>query len=273
MHYNESVKNPPLRTPVEINLWQFNDIPVARDQWLDRSRVKKTGSRISTITMLSGDSYSGKIFMDATYEGDLLAAAGVDYHEASYERRREILKEHRNYQQGWLYFVANDPRVPKSVRDEMNRWGLLKDEFLDNGHWPHQIYVREARRMIGHFIMPENELMTRRATPDSVGMGSYTIDSHNVQRYVTPEGYVQNEGDIGVPIRPYPIAYGSLVPKKGQADNLYSTMAFTLLAMSNLPLLSFPIRKRMDMSSSTQSNGYRNKRVTIVYQRRNRNCL
>jgi len=147
-----------------------------------------------------------------------------DYPEASYERRREILKEHRNYQQGWLYFVANDPRVPKSVRDKMNRWGLPKDEFLDNGHWPHQIYVREARRMIGHFIMTENELMKRRTTPDSVGMGSYTIDSHNVQRYVTPEGFVQNEGDIGVPIRPYPIAYGSLVPKKGQADNLYSTI-------------------------------------------------
>lgn len=144
-----------------------------------------------------------------------------DYPEASYERRREILREHENYQKGWLYFVANDPRIPQDVREAMSKWGLARDEFADNGHWPHQIYVREARRMIGQFVMTENELLGRRPTPDSVGMGSYTIDSHNVQRYVTPEGFVQNEGDIGVPTPgPYPIAYGSLVPRKDQAENL-----------------------------------------------------
>jgi len=144
-----------------------------------------------------------------------------DYPEASYERRREILKEHETYQKGWLYFVANDPRVPKDAQNDMRRWGLPKDEFQDNGGWPHQIYVREARRMIGSFVMTENELLKRRPTPQSVGMGSYTIDSHNVQRYITPDGGVQNEGDIGVPTGgPYEIAYGSLVPKRGQADNL-----------------------------------------------------
>jgi hypothetical protein len=144
-----------------------------------------------------------------------------DYPEASYERRRAILKEHETYQKGWLYFIATDPRVPKDVQAEMRRWGLPKDEFTDNGGWPHQIYVREARRMIGAFVMTEHELMKKRPTPDSVGMGSYTIDSHNVQRYVTADGSVQNEGDIGVPLKaPYEIAYGALVPKRGQADNL-----------------------------------------------------
>jgi hypothetical protein len=103
----------------------------------------------------------------------------------------------------------------------MARWGLAKDEFQDNGNWPHQIYVREARRMIGRFVMTENELLKKRPTPDSVGMGSYTMDSHNVQRYITPEGYVQNEGDIGVSTHgPYEIAYGALVPKRGQCENL-----------------------------------------------------
>lgn len=341
---------------------EFN-IPVHRDEWLDRERgVKKSGARITSITMLSGKTYVGKMFVDATYEGDLLAAAGVDYHvgreantvygeqwngvqtgvlhhrhhfgavktrishyfvpgdpksgvlpristappgeygsgdrrvqaycyrmclsdhpenripfpkpngydprqfelllrifeagwretfdkfdpipnrktdsnnhgpfstdnigmnydypEASYERRREILAEHRAYQQGWLYFIANDPRVPRDVQEQMRRWGLPKDEFTDNGHWPHQIYVREARRMVGQFVMTENELTKKKPTPDPVGMGSYTIDSHNVQRYVTAEGFVQNEGDIGVPIKPYAIAYGALVPKRGQAENL-----------------------------------------------------
>jgi hypothetical protein len=147
-----------------------------------------------------------------------------DYPEASYERRRQIIREHETYQKGWLYFVANDPRVPAEVQKEMRNWGLAKDEFKDNGNWPHQIYVREARRMIGAYVMTEHELLKERPTPDPVGMGSYGIDSHNIQRYIIspgPDAYVQNEGDIGVSTNgPYSIAYGSLVPKKGQADNL-----------------------------------------------------
>jgi len=152
-----------------------------------------------------------------------------DYPEASYERRRAIIKEHEQYQKGWLYFIANDPRVPKDVQEEFRQWGLAKDEFKDNGNWPHQIYVREARRMIGAYVMTENELLKKRPTPDSVGMGSYGIDSHNIQRYIIGSGkdaYVQNEGDIGVSTNgPYQIAYGSLVPKKGQADNLFVPVA------------------------------------------------
>ena len=144
-----------------------------------------------------------------------------DYPEASYERRREILKEHEQYQKGWLYSIANDPRVPKEVQEAMRRWGLAKDEFTDNGNWPHQIYVREARRMIGAHVMTEHELLKRRTTPKPVGMGSYMIDSHNVQRYITPEGFVQNEGDIGVSAKgPYQISFGSLTPKRGQCENL-----------------------------------------------------
>lgn len=144
-----------------------------------------------------------------------------DYPDASYERRNEIIAEHRRYQMGLLYFTANDPRVPPDVRDVISRWGLAKDEFTDNGNWPHQLYIREARRMIGEFVMTANELLKKQPTPESVGMGSYTMDSHNVQRYITPEGFVQNEGDIGVSTRgPYQIAYGSMVPKVGQCENL-----------------------------------------------------
>ncbi len=144
-----------------------------------------------------------------------------DYPEGSYEKRREIIKEHETYQKGWLWFIANDPRVPKDVQEEMQKWGLPKDEFTDNGNWSHQLYIREARRMIGDYVMTENELLKKRPTPDSVGMGSYTIDSHNTQRYITPEGYVQNEGDVGVKTKgPYEIAYGSLVPKQDECENL-----------------------------------------------------
>ncbi len=103
-------------------------------------------------------------------------------------------------------------------RPRFRKWGLPKDEFRDNGNWPHQLYIREARRMTGEFVMTENELQKRKPTPEPIGMGSYTIDSHNVQRYITPEGYVQNEGDIGVRVEggPYQIAYGSLVPEARQ---------------------------------------------------------
>lgn len=144
-----------------------------------------------------------------------------DYPEAGYERRGEILREHEDYQKGLMYFLANDPRVPADVRTKMEEWGLAKDEFTDNGNWPHQIYVRESRRMIGEYVVTEHDCLSVRETPEPVGMGSYNIDSHNVQRYVTADGHVQNEGDIGVhPKKPYRIAYGALLPKKSECANL-----------------------------------------------------
>jgi hypothetical protein len=337
------------------------DIPVHRDEWLDREDgVAMKDGRIVTIETLSGKKYTGKMFIDATYEGDLMAAAGVSYHlgreansvydeewngvqtgvfhhahwfrreidpyvvpenpssgllprisgenpgekgegddkiqaycfrmclsnhpenrvsfpkpdnydpkqyellarlyakgwdstfgkfdpipnrktdtnnhgpfstdnigmnydypEGSYEKRRDIIQEHEDYQKGLMYFIANDPGVPEDVRAAMSEWGLAKDEFVDNGNWPHQIYVREARRMIGDFVMTEHEVLGKRPVEQPVGMGSYTMDSHNVQRYVTPEGYVQNEGDIGVKVPgPYQIDYRALVPKREECQNL-----------------------------------------------------
>jgi hypothetical protein len=144
-----------------------------------------------------------------------------DYPEATYERRKEIIKEHELYQQGLLYFLANDSRMPEDVRTAMSKWGLAKDEFKDNGNWPHQLYIREARRMTGMSVMTENEVLNKRPVSQSVGMGSYTLDAHNAQRYVKPDGFVQNEGDIGVDTKgPYRISYGSIVPKKEQCQNL-----------------------------------------------------
>ncbi|MEZ6127235.1 MAG: FAD-dependent oxidoreductase [Planctomycetaceae bacterium] len=144
-----------------------------------------------------------------------------DYPEGSYEQRRQIIHQHEVYQKGLLYFMASDPRVPADVRDAVSKWGLAKDEFRDNGGWPHQIYVREARRMVGRYVMTEHDCLDRKPTPESIGMGSYTLDSHNVQRYVTPDGTVQNEGDIGVGApRPYEISYGSIVPQESECTNL-----------------------------------------------------
>ena len=341
------------------------NIPVHRDQWLDRDGgVEKDGAQIRSITMLSGETYRGRMFIDATYEGDLMAAAGVtytvgreanstygetlngvqtanavshqfmydvspyvvpgdpssgllprihdgipgedgaadhrvqaynfrmcltttpenqipfpkpanydpiqyellarhldqgwrqvfnkfdpapnnktdtnnhgafstdnigmnyDYPEASYERRREIIKAHEDYQKGLMWFLANDERVPEDVREAMSKWGLAKDEFVDNDHWPHQIYVREARRMVSDFVMTERHLRRLVPTPRPIGMGSYNMDSHNVQRYVDAHGFARNEGDIQVnPGGPYPISYGAVVPKASEAVNLLVPVA------------------------------------------------
>lgn len=148
-----------------------------------------------------------------------------DYPEASYERRKEIIAEHEQYQKGLMYFMANDPRVPDKIRNEAASWGLAKDEFVDNGHWPHQIYVRESRRMVSDFVMTEPHLRGDKPTPKPVGMGSYNMDSHNTQRYVAydedGEAYARNEGDIQIsPGRAYPISYEALIPKADECTNL-----------------------------------------------------
>lgn len=149
-----------------------------------------------------------------------------DYPEASYDRRQEIIKQHELYQKGLLYFIATDPRIPAEVQKEMRQWGLARDEFADNGNWPYQIYIREARRMLGTFVMTENEIMGRNPVEQSIGMGSYTMDSHNIQRYISTEGFVQNEGDIGVqPEKPYRIALGCILPKKEECGNLLVPVA------------------------------------------------
>ncbi|OQB87680.1 MAG: FAD dependent oxidoreductase [Planctomycetes bacterium ADurb.Bin126] len=362
------------------DLIREHQVPVRRDEWLDREGgVTRKDGRIVAIRMLSGNVYRGRVFLDATYEGDLMAAAGVDftvgrepnskydetlnavhtgikggglghhqfvvgvsayvrpgdrssgllpfidptgpgregegdhrvqaynfrmclsdapenrvnfakpegydeqwyelllrnfeagakgnkppkpecitsagalrvpwinspmpnrktdtnnqggmstdfigqnyaYPTASYAERKKIIARHRLYQQGLMYTLATHPRVPEKIRREVARWGLAKDEFTDNGHWPHQIYVREARRMIGEFVVTENHLRRRQQTPRPIGLGSYNMDSHHVQRYVTAEGDVLNEGDIQVnPGGPYPIDYGAILPRKAQCDNL-----------------------------------------------------
>ncbi|WP_353481260.1 FAD-dependent oxidoreductase [Haliscomenobacter sp.] len=144
-----------------------------------------------------------------------------DYPEATYESRKAIIKDHELYQKGLMYFLQNDPRVPADVHEQMQQWGLPKDEFTDNGNWPHQLYIREARRMKGAYVMLEADALGKSVVPQPIGMGSYTLDSHNIQRYVTKEGYVQNEGDIGVhPDKPYSIAYGSILPKEQECNNL-----------------------------------------------------
>ncbi len=150
-----------------------------------------------------------------------------DYPEGSYNRRAQIWQEHIDYQQGLYYFLAHDPRVPRSLREEVRTWGLCKDEFVDTGQWPHQLYVREARRMAGGLVMTQKDLQTDRSKPDAIGMGSYNSDSHNVRRFVNERGFAENEGDMQVQVEPYQIPYRMILPKSGEAGNLLVPVCFS----------------------------------------------
>ena len=143
-----------------------------------------------------------------------------DYPEADYATRERIQSELLDYTQGLLTYLATSPRVPASVRAEMQPWGLCKDEFQDTGGWPHQLYVREARRMVGDYVMTESNCRHLLTAADSVGLAAYTMDSHNCRRLVR-DGRVENEGDVQVPpILPYAISYRAMVPRPAQCENL-----------------------------------------------------
>jgi hypothetical protein len=149
------------------------------------------------------------------------------YPEASYAERARIWQAHKDYIAGFLFFLQHDPRVPKTLQADVRRFGLARDEFVDNGHWPRQLYVREARRMVGEFVMTQKDIQSELTKPDAIGMGSYNSDSHNVQRIATPDGGVENEGDMQVPVTPYQIPYRVMLPKRSEATNLLVPVAFS----------------------------------------------
>ncbi|WP_251552220.1 FAD-dependent oxidoreductase [Neobacillus muris] len=146
---------------------------------------------------------------------------GMNYEwpEGSYETRERIFQDHFTYTLGMLYFLANDEDVPQVIRQEVNEWGLARDEFEETGHWPHQLYIREARRMISDYVMTDHNCLGDTSVEDSIGLASYQMDSHHCRRLII-DGRVYNEGDVEVPIAPYPISYRSIRPKAGECTNL-----------------------------------------------------
>jgi hypothetical protein len=145
--------------------------------------------------------------------------ANYDYPEAAYTAREKIWQEHEDYTRGFLVFMATSPRVPPQMRAEMKTWGPCKDEFQDTCGWPNQLYIREARRMISGYVMTEQHCRGLAKAEDPVGLGAYNMDSHNCQRLVK-NGRVENEGDVQVGVKPYPISYRSIVPKAAECENL-----------------------------------------------------
>jgi hypothetical protein len=167
-------------------------------------------------------------FNTATFGGNLPGASHA-WPEASYAQREKIAKEHEDYHRGLLHFLATDSRVPEQVRKDVQRYGLPKDEFTDNGGWPHQIYVREARRMISDLVMTEHHTFGRQAVPKSVCLGSYGTDVHEICRIVK-DGVVIREGKIATGrdgASPYAVGYDAIVPKRSDCENLLVTFALS----------------------------------------------
>lgn len=190
--------------------------------------------------------------------------ANYEYPEASYERRLEIEKQHKTYILGFLWTMSNSPRVPEEIRKKSAAYGLPKDEFTDNGNWPWMIYIREARRMVGDYVMTQLDCEGKKSALDPVALGSFGMDSHCVQHIVTDKGTVQNEGVIWrVPPKPYGISYRSVIPKAGECENLFSPICLSTSHVAHGSIRMEPVFMALSQSCAIAASIAIEKNVTV----------
>ena len=182
--------------------------------------------------------------------------ASYDYAEGDYKTRKDIEQLHKDYALGMLWFLGNDKRVPQHIRTEMLDWGLPKDEFLDTENFPYQIYVREARRMVGSFVMTEKNVHkdNRTLAEHPVGLGSYALDCHYVSRVIDKDGKIKNEGTIFAPTTPYPISYYSLIPKEEECSNLLVTVCMSASHVAYSTIRMEPVYMILGQSAATAAS-------------------
>jgi hypothetical protein len=202
-----------------------NRLPIPRPGGYDPSRYellrRYVAAGVFDATLLNTPMPNRKtdVNNNGAFSSDDIGA-NYEYPDGDWPTRERIVRDHVAYVTGLWYFLQNDERLPADVRAKARRWGLCRDEFADTAHWPHQLYVREARRMIGEVVMTEHHCRGEERAPDSVGLAAYGMDSHNVQRYVL-DGAARNEGDVEVPVAgPYPVSYRAIVPRRTEATNL-----------------------------------------------------
>ncbi|GAB5405538.1 MAG: hypothetical protein Aurels2KO_37690 [Aureliella sp.] len=172
--------------------------------------------------------------------------------EASYQERERIYNDHLTYQQGLMWTLANHPRVPADIREYFSSWGNCRDEFSDNEGWPHQLYVREARRMVSDYVVTQHHCQGRQTAEWPVALAAYTMDSHNVRRYVDDDGYVKNEGDVQVGgFPPYPVDYRALVPEADQCNNLLVPVCLSASHMAYGSIRMEPVFMVLGQSAAT----------------------
>ena len=196
--------------------------------------------------------------------GSDLPGANWDYPEASYERRREIEREHETYIRGFLWTLSNNPRVPEKIRRQVAAYGLSKDEFTDNGGWPWMIYIREARRMVSDYVMTQHDCEGKRSASDPVGLGSFGMDSHNVQIFVDEKGHAQGEGTIWrVPPKPYGISYRSIIPRRGECENLLSPVCLAATHVAHGSIRMEPVFMTLGQSAAVAAGAALDAKVAV----------
>ncbi len=195
------------------------------DRYALLARYIAAGAKIDDFMQLhEGDSNN-----DGGFSTDNIGGSDT-WPEADYPTREKIYQDHVTYQQGLLWFVTHDERVPETIRRQVGAYGLSPTDFLETGGWPHQLYVREGRRMVSDYVMTERNCRGTAVAADSIGLAEYTMDSHHCQRCVMTEtdkktgerrAVVRNEGDVQVRIPgPYPVSYRAIVPKESECANL-----------------------------------------------------
>jgi hypothetical protein len=229
---NDPANRVPIEMPQGYNAARFG---------LVRNYVKALGDQIQ-IRDFAGISKmpNNKTDLNAAIVSTNLLGAGLPYIEADFQTRARILEEHRSWAQGLLYFLANDPVVPERFRNDIAQWGLARDEFTDTGHWPHQLYIREARRMLGEYVLTQDDLVKNTKKYDSVGMAAYNVDIREVQwiaktitRFPRVNQEVLMEGYLSMPVEPYEIPYRSLLPKWSECRNLLVPVAISASHVAN----------------------------------------
>jgi len=195
---------------------------------------------------------AGKVDWNSMHAvGTDYVGANWDYPEADYETRRRIEKDHELYIRGHLWTLANHPRVPEAIRKQVSRYGLCKDEFTTNGGWPPMIYIREARRMVGDYVMTEADCKSKRSVPDPVALASFGMDSHAVRYFVTEEGFAERDGVIWqVPPHPYGISYRSIVPRKGECENLFVPVCLSTTHAAHGSIRMEPVFMQLGQAAS-----------------------
>jgi len=196
--------------------------------------------------------------------GSDYAGANWEYPEAGYGRRREIEAVHQMYIRGLLWTMSNNPRVPAAIRKKVSAYGLSRDEFTDNGGWPYMIYIREARRMVSDYVMTQHDCEAKRAVADPVGLGSFGMDSHVVQYYVNEKGHVRRDGTIWrVPPKPYGISYRSIVPRRGECENLLVPICLSASHVAHGSIRMEPVFMVLSQSAATAARVALDRAVSV----------